>query len=114
MQPWIEADDGAGFQMFDNPLGGARARNEDDLKDALIRFRLGLHGIAAVDDERGARLRHDGEPGRTGKSRQPFESLGRQWHVLALVFVGAGNEKRVDFGFGHQSAYSRDARSNVL
>jgi hypothetical protein len=55
-----------------------------------------LDGVAAVGEDRGAGLQHDGEAGRAGEAGEPAQAFAAGRHVFALVLVGARHQPAVE------------------
>src|SRR5262245_43575420 len=98
VQPGIETHDITRFQALAEPVLKFGLGGLEHLKGAPVDLSRRLYDVAPVNEQRSCAARYHGEPSRSRKAREPFEPLGRGWHVLALVFVGARHEKRVKTG----------------
>ena len=74
VQARIETDGLAARQVLGEPFADGAPRHAGDVDQPRLGFGARLHRIAAVDEQCRRFLGDDGEAGRAGKARQPFET----------------------------------------
>src|SRR5690606_2592251 len=96
VEPGIEADTGALRQVLRKPCAGLGLRDLYDLEDGRIHLIGRLERIAPIHEQSGFAGSDDGEAGRTVEAREPRQTLGGGWHILAHVLVGSRDENGFD------------------
>ena len=66
------------------------------LEQLRVELRLGLDGIAAVDEHRGALGEHDQHARGTGEAGQPRQALRAGGQVLVAMLVGERQDQAVE------------------
>src|SRR5664279_5437134 len=67
-----------------------------DGKYFRVGLRRGLHGVAAIDEQRRALGEQDGRAGRPGETGQPGESFLAGGQIFVLLAVGARHHQAVE------------------
>ena len=95
VQPGIVAELGAALEIWLEPSLGRVVHQMRDGENTGVDLVGRLHGIAAVDEQRGALVEHDRRPGRAGKAGEPSQPLlaGRQ--IFVLLAVGARHDETI-------------------
>ncbi len=79
-----------------------------------IHLRPNLSAIPTVDKDRRLVRGYCRIASRSGKTRQPRQTLVARGDILALVCIGAGDDDRVDFSFTHLCAKGGQTTGAVL
>ena len=79
-----------------------------DGKDGAVDLGVGLHGVAAVDEDGGALGEHDRAARRAGEAGQPGQPFLARRQVFILLPVGAGYDKAVESAAREFLAQGRD------
>ena len=109
VQPRIVAEPRARFQVLRQPLVGRVLDQMLDGEDALVDLRIGLHGVAAVDEHGGLVVQHDRGAGRAGEAGEPGEPLFARRQIFVLLAVGARHDEAVEPAALEFGAQGRDA-----
>jgi hypothetical protein len=104
MQARVIADDRTGAHAF-QPVSQFVQRLT--LEQGLVRLGLGLHRIAAVDEDRRLVHQHHARPGRAGKAADPGQPLIGVGQVFVLVLVLVRDQQAVEALLGHLGAEQR-------
>ena len=110
----IEADPGAGRQLFCQPLDVGIFVQVKKLKQLGRCLHAGLHRITTVDEQGRPLRQYDGEAGGAVETRDPVQSLGVGGNVLPQVLVVVGNDEGVQFQLGQSGPDLGDAGFNNL
>ncbi|MNS58453.1 hypothetical protein D3C72_913740 [compost metagenome] len=98
VQARIIADDRSGAQALQP---GGQAVQLDPLEQGRIRLGLGLHRIAAVDEDRRPVHQHHARPGRAGEAADPGQTLAGVGQVFVLMLVLVRDQQAVQALLGH-------------
>jgi hypothetical protein len=109
VQPGIEADAHAGFNVIGQPFMRRRCDHVLRGEDFRIGLRPNLERVAPVSEDMGGILQDDRSAGGTGKAGQPCKPLGAFGQVLVLVFVGMRHQKGVEPLLFHAGAQGGNA-----
>ena len=96
VQPGVVGELRAFRQICRDPIGRRFVDERAVLERLAVDLFGGLHGVAAVGEDRGLVEQHDGGAGGAGEARQIGEPVGARGHVLALILVGAGDDETVE------------------
>ncbi len=114
VQPGVEADRGAGFQVLADPVRGFGRGNLQHLESLGVHLLGGLQDVAAVDEQGGSAARHHGQAGRAREAREPGQTLCRRRHVLVHVLVGVRHQHGIELEPHERLAQARHALSRTL
>ena len=112
VHPRVVADARARTRMFADPFRGRYVGDVERLEQPGVDLAAHLDDIAAVDENRGLFLQHDGKARRAGEAGEPGEAFRAFGHIFVLMRVGARNEETVEalaLEFGAQRLEPRGA-----
>ena len=96
VQPRVVAHLVAGGEVCLQPLRRRGLHQMLDGEDRFVDLGVGLHGVAAVDEDRRLFGEHDGRAGRAGEAGQPGQPLFARRQILILLAVRARHNKAVE------------------
>ena len=96
MKPRVVPELFSGPKISSDPLDRRILDDVTQFKHAWVRLRLGLLGVASIDEQRSLVFENNREPGRAGEARQPKQALCAGGHIFVLMLVRARNDKSVD------------------
>ena len=93
MQPGIEAEAVAGFQVLGDPALRRRLDQQLDRPGLAVDLLGRLQRVAAIHEYRGILRQHHGKPRRAGEAGQPGQPLFGGRDIFVLLLVGARHDK---------------------
>ena len=96
MKPWIETEFLARFEVFFEPVLGRIVDEMFGREGGGVDLLADLYGVAAINENSGKVVQHDGCAPRAGKAGEPCKALGRGGDVFVLVFIGTGHHEPVE------------------